>query len=115
MTIKAWFYPRTQNRAVNIVLNSTVERVKAGLFTNYFLQPQRPGDPGWVGRARVPMPDNKEFVARPNWQSYEDLSNIPKKEMSLLEKHKRKFADKRKLARMQHAVKISLEGKNMKL
>ena len=65
--------------------------------------------------ARVPMPDNREFVARPRWQSTADLAHAPKKEMSLLEKHKRKFADKRKLTKAQHAVKISLEGKRMNL
>ncbi len=75
----------------------------------------RPGDPGWVGRARVPMPDNKEFVVRPQWQSNEDISAVRPKQISLLEKHKRRFADKKKQGRLQHAVKISLEGKNMKL
>lgn len=75
----------------------------------------RPGDPGWVCRARVPMVDNKEFVQRPEWQSNEDMSQTTKKGISKLEKHKRKFADKRKIGRMQHAVKISLEGKNMAL
>ena len=74
-----------------------------------------PGDPGWVCRARVPMVDNKEFVARPVWQSQEDLSHTPKKKISMLEKHKRKFADKRKILKAQHAVKISIEGKNMTL
>ena len=37
-------------------------------------RPLRPGDRGWVCRARVPMVDNKEYVERPQWQSYEDLS-----------------------------------------
>ena len=78
-------------------------------------KPVRPGDPGWVGRARVPMPDNKEFVRRPEWQSHEDISKNAKKEIDLLEKHKRNFADKKKFSRVQHAVKISLEGKGMKL
>ena len=76
----------------------------------------KPGDPGWVNRARVPMVNNKEYVKRPSWQSHEDVvSETAKKDLSLLEKHKRRFADKRKLTKMQHAVKISLEGKNMKL
>ena len=42
---------------------------------------------------------NQEYVARPQWQSYEDLSKSEKKSISLLEKHKRQFADKRRLAR----------------
>lgn len=75
----------------------------------------RPGDPGWVGRARVPMPDNREFVCRPEWQSHEDMSKTTKKEMDMLEKHKRSFADRKKFSKAQHAVKISLEGKGMKL
>ena len=77
----------------------------------------RPGDPGWVSRARVPMPNNKEFVRRPEWQSHEDMTTktSTKKEIDMLEKHKRSFADRKKFAKAQHAVKISLEGKGMKL
>ena len=73
----------------------------------------KPGDPGWIGRARVPMIDNREYVQRPEWTSFTDMSRTPKKEISLLEKHKRKFADKRKMLKSQHAVQISIEGKSM--
>ena len=73
----------------------------------------KPGDPGWIGRARVPMVDNREYVQRPEWTSHTDMSRVPKKEISLLEKHKRKFADKRKILKAQHAVSLSIEGKAM--
>ena len=34
----------------------------------------KPGDPGWIPRARVPMPGMNEYVNRPEWQSTVDMT-----------------------------------------
>ncbi|XP_069578735.1 protein IWS1 homolog isoform X2 [Brachyistius frenatus] len=76
----------------------------------------RPGDPGFCARARVPMPSNKDYVVRPKWNVEGDSSRSGyKKATSLLEKHKRRFAEQRKMNRPQGAVKISIEGNRMPL
>ncbi|XP_056231042.1 protein IWS1 homolog isoform X2 [Seriola aureovittata] len=76
----------------------------------------RPGDPGFCARARVPMPSNKDYVVRPKWNVEVDSSRSGyKKSLSLLEKHKRRFAEERKMRRPQGAVKISIEGNRMPL
>ncbi|RVE65365.1 hypothetical protein OJAV_G00135150 [Oryzias javanicus] len=76
----------------------------------------RPGDPGFCARARVPMPSNKDYVVRPKWNVEGESSRSGyKKAISLLEKHKRRFAEERKLRRPQGAVKISIEGNRMPL
>uniref|UniRef100_A0AAQ6IHX9 TFIIS N-terminal domain-containing protein n=1 Tax=Anabas testudineus TaxID=64144 RepID=A0AAQ6IHX9_ANATE len=71
----------------------------------------RPGDPGFCARARVPMPSNKDYVVRPKW----NVESGYKKGISLLEKHKRRFAEQKKMLRPQGAVKISIEGNRMPL
>ena len=39
----------------------------------------RPGDPGWVGRARVPQVEQSEYVRRPDWQTSVTVSQAKKK------------------------------------
>ncbi|XP_027135944.1 protein IWS1 homolog isoform X2 [Larimichthys crocea] len=75
----------------------------------------RPGDPGFCARARVPMPSNKDYVVRPKWNVEVESNRSYKKGLSLLEKHKRRFAEKKKINRPQGAVKISIEGNRMPL
>ncbi|XP_048017074.1 protein IWS1 homolog isoform X2 [Megalobrama amblycephala] len=76
----------------------------------------RPGDPGFCARARVPMPSNKDYVVRPKWNVDGDSNRRSfRKGISLLEKHKRRFAEERKQRRPQGAVRISIEGNRMPL
>ncbi|XP_020643057.3 protein IWS1 homolog isoform X2 [Pogona vitticeps] len=77
----------------------------------------RPGDPGFCARARVPMPSNKDYVVRPKW-NVEMESSRPgtvKKGINRLEKHKRRFAEQKRLSKVHRAVKFSIEGNRMPL
>lgn len=78
----------------------------------------RPGDKGFVMRARVPMPSNKDYVVRPqNSIERADFNRKPQKSMDRFEKQKRKFEEKKKLLNRgsQRAVEISIEGRKMAL
>ncbi|XP_015282364.1 PREDICTED: protein IWS1 homolog isoform X2 [Gekko japonicus] len=77
----------------------------------------RPGDPGFCARARVPMPSNKDYVVRPKWNVEMETSRpgTVKKGISRLEKHKRRFAEQKRLGKMHRAVKFSIEGNRMPL
>uniref|UniRef100_H2YQF9 TFIIS N-terminal domain-containing protein n=1 Tax=Ciona savignyi TaxID=51511 RepID=H2YQF9_CIOSA len=86
----------------------------------------RPGEQGFVMRARVPAPSHKDYVIRPKWKigsletedgerfNRRSKSNKAKKD-DRLEKHLKTFADRRKNSKMQRAVGISIEGSKMPL
>ena len=75
----------------------------------------RPGEKGWMPRARVPAPSTKDYVVRPK-STVDDLMPITKssrKQSSRLDKHLRSFQEKKRSSKMQRAVKMSIEGRKI--
>ncbi|KAI7692934.1 Protein IWS1 -like protein [Sarcoptes scabiei] len=76
----------------------------------------RPGDKGWVPRARVPMPSMKDYVIRPKSTVEIDMSRISsRKSITRFEKHMRNFKEMKKINKMNRAISISIEGRKMPL
>lgn len=80
--------------------------------------PRKPGDKGWIGRARVPMPSHRDYVNRPSTkvENYEFRKEVPKSKLSKFERHARKMRDQRNMqSGTKKAVSISLNGSKMAL
>jgi transcription factor SPN1 len=74
----------------------------------------RPGDKGWIPRARVPAPSTRDYVVRPkSTVESEMIRSNSKKQVTRLEKHLRNFQEKKRAQKTQRAVKISIEGRKL--
>uniref|UniRef100_A0A914VLL3 TFIIS N-terminal domain-containing protein n=1 Tax=Plectus sambesii TaxID=2011161 RepID=A0A914VLL3_9BILA len=77
--------------------------------------PSRPGDKGWIGRARVPRPSTKDYVVRPkpNVEGQFRGESGGRKASSRYDRKMRELKDRTKSQKVLHAVGISLEGRKM--
>jgi len=73
----------------------------------------KPGDKGWVPRARVPMPSTRDYVVRPKSTIDFEITKSTKRPATRLDKHLRNFQEKKRSSKMQRAVKISIEGRKL--
>jgi len=75
----------------------------------------RVGDPGWIARARVPMPSSSDYIRRPKWQTEVEVTEKKRKGPTFIEKHMRAAAERKKNAKPRRAVEMSMEGRKMAL
>ncbi|XP_047131093.1 protein IWS1 homolog isoform X1 [Hydra vulgaris] len=81
-------------------------------------RPRKPGDKGWIGRARVPMPSHRDYLNRPasKVEGPFEKSKGTKKSLSRFEIHARKYKEKRNSqSGLLKAVSISLNGGKLAL
>ncbi|RNA02761.1 IWS1 -like protein [Brachionus plicatilis] len=73
----------------------------------------RPGDPGFIPRARVPVPTHKDYIIRPksNVDVSESSSKKIKKAETRLEKHQKKFVEFKRTNKFHRAVTMSVNDK----
>jgi transcription factor SPN1 len=68
----------------------------------------RPGDKGYVARARVPLPSTKDYVVRPQSTNDTDMSRISKKKPNRYEKHMKRFLDAKRMKNMKAMTQVSI-------
>ena len=73
----------------------------------------RPGEKGFIGRARVPQPSTKDYVVRPKWNVEEKVKGSGKKSMNRFEKKMRNLKEKQKDRSSHRAIAISISGNKM--
>jgi len=78
----------------------------------------RPGEVGWVARARVPMPSSRDYVIRPKSgvdETAPEGRGSGKKALNRYELAQRKMQEKKKHSKTQRAMTVCIEGNKMPL
>jgi len=75
----------------------------------------RPGERGFVWRARVPMHAKKDYVVRPSSTAEGEVRKKVKHKKNRLEKQMMRFERMKALSKTRRAVNMSIQGNNMPL
>lgn len=105
--------PRGRRQSTEIQTAAAKDITKAIQSSNE--APIRPGDPGWMPRARVPQPSTKDYVHRPQWTSEVDMSKTTKKSLSKMEKRMAEYGRMKNKGKGQNNAVLSIEGRKMAL
>lgn len=70
---------------------------------------QKPGDKGWIPRARVPAPSMKDYVIRPRSKVDADIGKSSKRPANMLEKYMKSQQERRRANRQQRAINMKID------
>lgn len=70
---------------------------------------QKPGDKGWIPRARVPAPSMRDYVIRPRSKVDGDVGKNSKRPSNMLEKYMKSQQERRRAGRQQRAINMSID------
>uniref|UniRef100_A0A182RIM0 TFIIS N-terminal domain-containing protein n=1 Tax=Anopheles funestus TaxID=62324 RepID=A0A182RIM0_ANOFN len=70
----------------------------------------RPGDKGWINRARVPLPSDKVYIVRPKSKIEVNLNSVAKKQPNRYEIYLKKFYDNKRKNSTRPPVPLSIGG-----
>lgn len=70
---------------------------------------QKPGDKGWIPRARVPAPSMKDYVIRPRSKVDGDVGKSSKRPANMLEKYMKNQQERRRANRQQRAINMKID------
>ncbi len=108
--------PKVAKTDERFVAFTTILIYALSLSTFVSISALKPGEKGWVPRARVPMPSMKDYVVRPKSKIEIDMTRgSSKKTISRFEKHLRNFNEMKKMNKANSAMPISIEGRKMAL
>lgn len=69
----------------------------------------KPGDKGWIPRARVPVPSMRDYVIRPRSTVEGDVGKSSRRPMTRLDKYAKSQMDRRRANRQQRAVNMKID------
>lgn len=69
----------------------------------------KPGDKGWIPRARVPAPSTRDYVIRPQSKVDAELSKSSRRPVNMLEKYMRSQQERKRASRQQRAVSMKID------
>lgn len=72
----------------------------------------RPGEKGFIPRARVPQPSTKDYVVRPK-STIDEARRGAKKDNARLDRKLREFKERTKMSKAMHAVTVNVSGNKM--